>query len=201
MQSKWSASGSYFESCTCNVACPCVFTSDPTFGDCTVLIAWHIEKGKYGDVNLADLNVALVSHTPGNMLKTKWEVGLYIDEKGNVAQREALSKIFGGQAGGEPAALGPLVGKILGVSPVPISYHAQGKERTMRIPSIASMEIAAIEGQQGNLVTLENPPLVGVPGQTIVVGKSRKFSFHDHGMNLEVSDKNGFYAPFAFKGP
>ena len=193
--------GTYFEACNCDVGCPCVFTSDPTDGNCTVLLAWHVDKGKHGDQSLDGLNVALAAYTPGNMLKTKWDVALYIDEKAHPAQRDALTKIFGGQEGGEPAALGPLIGKVLAVKPVPITYQAKGKERSMRIPNIAEMEIAAIDGQGGKLVTLENEPLTAVPNQTAVVARSKKLSYHDHGMNWDITGKNGFYSPFSFKGP
>ena len=201
MASKWNLTGTYFESCNCEVACPCVFTSAPTQGECTVLLAWHIEKGKHGDVALDGLNIALAAYSPGHMLKVKWNVALYIDEQGTQKQRDALTQIFGGQAGGEPAVLGPLVGKVLGVKPVPIEYMAKGKERSMRIPKIAEMQIAALEGAGGKLVTLENEPMAAVPNQTLVVAKSKKLTFHDHGMDWNLSEKNGFYSPFAFKGP
>ena len=92
MTSKWSLSGSYFESCNCEVACPCVFMSPPTSGECTVLLAWHIDRGSFGDVSLNGLNVALAAYSPGHMLKVKWDVGLYLDEKASPAQREALGK-------------------------------------------------------------------------------------------------------------
>jgi hypothetical protein len=201
MPSKWNLTGTYFEACNCNVACPCVFTSDPTYGNCTVLLAWHIERGKHGDVALDGLNTSLAIYSPGNMLKTKWDVALYIDEKASPAQRDALTKIFGGQSGGEPAALGPLIGKVLGVKHVPITYQAKGKERSMRIPNIAEMEVVAVDGQGGKLVTIENEPLTAVPNQTTVVARSKKLSYHDHGLNWDITGKNGFYSPFSFKGP
>lgn len=201
MPNKWNLAGTYFEACNCDVACPCVFTSDPTNDDCTVFLAWHIEKGKYGDVTLDGLNAALAAYSPGNMLKVKWDLALYVDMKANTAQQDALTKIFGGQAGGEPAALGPFVGRVLGVKSVPITYLAKGKERSMKIPSIAEMEITAMEGQGGRLVTIENPPFTAVPNQVAVVSRSRKLSFHDHGMSWDITGKNGFYSPFNFKGP
>jgi len=71
----------------------------------------------------------------------------------------------------------------------------------MKIPNIAEMEITALEGQGGRLVTIENPPLTAVPNQIAVVSKSRKLSFHDHGMNWDITGKNAFYSPFNFKGP
>ncbi len=201
MAESWKLSGSYFESCNCDVACPCVFLSPPTTGDCGVLMAWHIEKGQSGSASLDGLNVALAIHSPGPMTKVKWDVALYIDERATQAQRDALTKIFGGQAGGEPAALGPFVGKLLGVKAVRIDYEAHGKHRKLRIPLLAVMEIDAIEGQAGKEVTLENPPLIGVPGQTIVVAKSKQLTYHDHGLDWEATKKNGFYSPFSFKGP
>ena len=37
---------------------------------------------------------------PGNMFTTKWRASLYIDEKASNDQTQALTQIFGGQAGG-----------------------------------------------------------------------------------------------------
>ncbi len=165
------------------------------------MLAWHIEKGKYGDTSLDGLNVALAAYSPGHMMKVKWDIALYLDEKATPAQREALTTIYAGKAGGEPAALGPLVGKVLGVKSVPIHFTATGKERSLRIPKIAEMEIAALPGGGGKDSTLENLPFIAVPNQTIVVAKSKRLSLHDHGMDWSVSEKNGFYSPFSFKGP
>lgn len=201
MASRWNLFGNYFEACNCDVACPCTFTSAPTQGKCTVLLAWHIEKGKYGDTNLDGLNVALAAYSPGHMLKVKWDVALYLDEKANPQQREALTTIYGGKAGGEPAALGPFVGKILGIKSVPIQFNVAGKNRSLRIPSIAEMDIAALPGAGGKDLTVENLPFTAVPNQTTVVAKSKKLSLHDYGMDWNVSEKNGFYSPFSFKGP
>ncbi len=201
MSSKWNLSGNYFEACNCDVACPCTFTSAPTEGKCTVLLAWHIEKGKYGDTNLDGLNVALAAYSPGHMLKVKWDIALYLDEKASPQQREALTTIYAGKAGGEPAALGPLVGKVLGVKSAPIHFTVKGKERSLHIPGVAEMEVAALAGAGGKDITLENLPLTAVPNQITVVAKSKKLSFHDHGMDWNVSEKNGFYSPFSFKGP
>ena len=201
MVDKWDVSGSYFEACNCEVACPCVFLSPPTTGECGALLAWHIDKGHSGAVSLDGLNVALAVHSPGHMMKVKWEVALYLDEKATQAQRDALTQIFAGQAGGEPAALGPLIGKVLGVRAVRIDYEAHGKRRRLQIPTVAEMEIAAIEGQGGKDVTLDKVPFIAVANQTTVVAKSKQLSYHDHGLNWEVTEKNGFYCPFSFKGP
>jgi len=200
MSEKWNLTGNYFEACNCDVACPCVFTGPPTEGKCTVLLAWHIDKGKYGNTSLDGLNVALAAYSPGHMLKVKWDVALYVDEKATPQQREALTSIYAGKVGGEPAALVPFIGKVLGVKPARIEFSLKGKERSMRIPGIADMEVAAMKGAGGEDIVLENIPFTAVPNQHTVVAKSKKLSYHDHGLDWNVSEKNGFYSPFAYKG-
>ena len=138
--STWRVSGTYFETCNCEAACPCVFLSPPTSGECTVLVAWHIEQGAFGSTNLDGLNVALAVHSPGHMLKTKWQVALYLDQRATAPQSEALGKIFSGQAGGHLANVAPLIGEVLGVKSAPIEYQAEGKRRSLRIGEIASAE-------------------------------------------------------------
>jgi hypothetical protein len=96
--------GDYFEARNCEVACPCVFPSAPTYGECTVFLAYHIDKGKFDGTRLDGLNAALAAYALGHMLKVKWKLALYLDSAANKAQADALGRIFGGKAGGAPAA-------------------------------------------------------------------------------------------------
>jgi len=68
MPASWKIAGSYFEACNCDVACPCIFLSAPTSGDCTLLVAWHIEQGRFGQIDLDGLKAVLAVHSPGHML-------------------------------------------------------------------------------------------------------------------------------------
>jgi hypothetical protein len=134
------------------------------------------------------------------MLQNKWKVALYLDERGTPEQQEALGKIFSGQAGGPLSALGPLIGEVMGVKPAAIDYQLDGKRRSLHIADVADVEIEALSGQGGSDVTLSNHPFTPVPGFAAVVGKSKQFRFTDHGFDREVSDRNGFYSPFAYHG-
>ncbi len=201
MAENWKISGSTFETCNCEAACPCIFLSPPTTGECTALIAWHIDNGNLGDVSLDGLNVALAVHSPGHMAEVQWRAALYLDETGSQAQQDALTQVFSGQAGGHFAVLGEFMGEVLGVKSVAIDFQADGKRRSMRIPSIAEAEIEGLEGQGGAPVTVTNHPLAVIPGEPAVVAKSKKLSFHDHGLDWELSEKNAFYSPFTYQGP
>ncbi len=196
----WNLKGTYFETCNCEVACPCVFLSPPTEGECRVLVAWHVDQGKDGEVGLDGLNVAMAITAPGTMVATKWKAALYLDERASDAQKQALTRIFAGQAGGHPAALASFVEDVLGVASVQIDYQAQGKQRSLAIPNIAQAEIEAIEGQGGGAVTISGHPLCIAPGEPAVVAKSKRLDYTDHHMTWAISDRNGFFSPFSYQG-
>jgi hypothetical protein len=199
MSEKWNLSGTYFEACNCDAACPCVFLSDPTEGECTLLVAWHVEHGDFQGLSLKDLNTAMAVYAPGNMLKGNWKAALYIDQNASEKQKDALVKIFSGQAGGAPAALAPLISEVWGVSSVPIEYETNGKKRQMRIQQIANMKVEAIQGQEGRDVVVENSPLTLIPGIPSVVAKSEQVSYNDCGQHWSFSGKNSFFSPFQYQ--
>ena len=115
MSDQWKISGLYFENCNCRILCPCLFLGDPSEGDCTTVSAWHIEKGNYTDSTLDGLNVVMVIYSPGNMGQGDWKVALYLDETANRLQKDALTQIYTGNAGGHPAVLASFVGEVLGI--------------------------------------------------------------------------------------
>src|SRR5215207_2628697 len=159
----WRLEGDYFDGCNCKSICPCIFALDPTEGHCNGVAAWHIEKGHFtsetnngnninkdnnnNSINLANLNVFLAVHAPGHMFTgPKWKIALYLDEKANNDQKDALTKIFTGQVGGEFfAEILPLIGETLGIKSVPIEFNIEGKKRRkIKIPSFVEMEIEGL---------------------------------------------------------
>jgi hypothetical protein len=99
-------------------------------------LVFHIERGQFGQTSLHDLAVALVFYTPeGPMSTAPWSAGLIIDERANDTHREALTKIFSGQAGGPLASLAPIITNFLCVETRPIHFEKQGLRRSVSIPS------------------------------------------------------------------
>jgi hypothetical protein len=196
---QWTAAGNYFETCNCETACPCVFLSPPTTGKCTVLIAWHIDAGRFGAIPLDGLNVALAVDSPGPMTQVKWSAALYLDSRATPEQRDALMRIFSGQAGGHPAVLASFVGQLLGVKSAAIDYQASGKKRSIKIAGVAEAEIQALQPSDAADTIINNHPLAVAPGHPAVVARSTKLSYHDFGQAWEPSSKNGYYSPFTYK--
>jgi hypothetical protein len=198
MATQWKLKGSYFETCDCEAACPCNFLGPPTDGHCTVLVGWHIDEGNFEGTRLDGLNAAMAAHSPGHMLKTKWKVALYLDSRANTAQTDALTQIFSGKAGGIMKELSAFIGEVAGVRKVPIDYRAEGRKRGIRVGDVGVADIEAIDGEGGGDTLITNPPLNLAPGEPLVVARSEHYRYADYGMSVEVSNKNGFYAPFMY---
>lgn len=194
----WKLNGNYFETCNCEAACPCVFLSPPTEGDCTVLLAWHIDRGYYGDTSLDGLNVALAVYSPGNMIESKWKAAAYFDDKADEVQNKALHAIFGGKAGGHPEVLASFIGEMVGAKNVSMHFETDGKTSRLSIIGVAEAEIERIEGQGGQPVTIENHPLCIAPGEPAQVAHSKRFSLKDFGWDWMLSGRTGFSSPFEY---
>jgi len=198
---RWTASGTYGEACTCDAICPCITLSDPTQGTCTALVGWHIARGRFGDVALDGLNVALAVHTPGNMANGHWRAALYLDERASSAQRDALAAIWGGQAGGHPGELAKLIGEVAGVSAVPISFETDGRRGALRVGTVGQAQWEPVEGPGGEPVVVEHHPLAVAPGFPAVVGRSTAATFHDAGVRFDVRGRSALGSPFEYAGP
>ena len=113
----WKIQGEYFESCNCEVLCPCLLSDaqprDPTEGHCDVVLAFRIDKGNYGATDISGLNAAQALITPGPMAQGGGTLAVYVDSRGSSEQRAALEAIFSGAAGGPPSLFGPMISKIL----------------------------------------------------------------------------------------
>lgn len=198
-QTHWKLQGSYFETCNCVTACPCVWLQPPSEGDCKLLVAWHIDEGYCNQQRLDNLNVALACYAPGHMQQGGWQAALYIDEAADDAQTEAIGQIFAGQHGGHLAVLMSFVGSVAGISKVKIDYREDGDRRSLVIPNIAQAEIERIPGISGEAATINNPPLCVVTSHASVVAKSSNYTYRDHGHDWQFSDRNGYYSEFIYQ--
>ena len=199
--SSWKLQGDYFEGCNCDVICPCIFKGDPDEGYCNLTAAWHIQNGNYDKINVDDLNIAALFHTPGNMATGPiWKAALYIDERATKEQSDSLIKIFSGQAGGFFHIFATnFIGEVLGVKSVPIEFGIDGKRRSLHIRDSMELEIEGVIGGDENQESrIVNQAFSAVPGSDLVVARTTKYRYDDHGMKWDNSGKNGFYCKFRY---
>jgi hypothetical protein len=101
----WHIAGTYLEACNCAAICPCRRIDDvpggrSTEGICMGALSWKIERGNAGAVDLSGLGAVLASRYDDDEPGSPWDFFLYVDERGDDAQRAALSRIFTGRLGG-----------------------------------------------------------------------------------------------------
>jgi len=195
----FSVEGDYFETCNCDVSCNCIFTGPATQDHCDAFIGWHVRRGSKGGVDVSGLNAAMAVRSPKRMLDGGWRVALYVDERASAEQYEALVAIFSGQAGGHLAALAPLIGKVEGITKVPVTFDIAGGKRSLKIGDVFEGEIEELVGGDGRTApVISNPPFGALP-QPVRQSKSVRARYREH-WNSEMSGTNAFTAEFAYSG-
>jgi hypothetical protein len=142
----WNLKGSYVETCSCDLICPCNATFDhgATYDYCRVTLVFNIREGQVEGTDIGGLKVALIADTPKVMTEGNWKLGVFIDERASDEQADKLVGVFGGQLGGPMAGLAPLVGEMLGVERVKIEVEDDGVRHSVRIGDVIDFEIEDI---------------------------------------------------------
>jgi hypothetical protein len=142
----WTLKGSYVETCSCDLICPCNanMAHGATYDYCRVTLVFNIQKGEIEGTDVSGLKVAAIADTPKVMTEGNWRIGMFVDDQASDEQAEKLTAVFGGQLGGPMAALGPLVGEMLGVERAPIEVVDDGLRHSVRIGEVIDFEIEDI---------------------------------------------------------
>ena len=201
----WQVSGQYYETCSCDFVCPCVpgqMAVSPTKGWCTFAMAFQIERGSYGALALDGLGFIVLGWTPEAMGKGNWSVGVIADDRASAEQRDAITGIASGGAGGPMAALSGLVGKFLGVESAPIRFDRDGLRWSVEAQGLVDM---AAEGAKGINPDATEPLHLDHTGHPAAdrFALARASKSHVHALGLAWDDatgkNNGQYAPFSWR--
>jgi hypothetical protein len=209
----WHIVGDWFDNCSCAVACPCTFAQIPDNGFCESVLFWHIREGHYGEVRLDDLSFVRVGRWEGDLWggKGKGAAGLYIDERADDRQTEAIPLIIGGRAGGFPAKVNALFTEgrhLVGVERAHIAFEIApdlghwGTEIAGKVKAWAK----ALTGPTSN--PGKYPQLMNAPGsetgpgpQLVTWGKSTILSVDAFGYKFELTANSAKHIPFDWQGP
>ena len=194
----WSLEGSYFESCSCNVVCPCVplMSFGATNDYCRLVMVFHVKKGEVEGTDVSGLTVAAVADTPKVMTEGNWRLGVFIDANASDEQAEKLGGVFSGALGGPIEALGPLIGENLGVKRAPIEVREDGLTHAVTIGDEVDFEIEDIvpfgveSGQPAQLTGIFHPA-----GPELTVARATRSNIDAFGIAYEGKtglSKSGF---------
>src|SRR5258708_27393775 len=185
--------GRLLEVCNCRVLCPCWIGEDPDNGTCDTIVAWHFDKGTINEVDVAGTTIACVAHVPGNILKGNWRAAIYIDDKASPKQKDALLEVYTCKLGGPVGDLVKLIGEVVSVEQVPITFDVHGGKGTIKIGEVGYAELQPYKSASGATTTLTDTVFSTVPGAPVFVGKSPHYRSKNKALGIDV-DIKGFNA-------
>jgi hypothetical protein len=184
----WNLKGTYFETCSCEVVCPCTasLALPADYDRCNVTLVFNITEGDVEGTDVGGLKVAAIADSPKLMSDGNWRLGVFVDAAASDAQAEKLMAVFGGQLGGPMEALGPLVGENLGVQRAPIEVHEEGLRHSVKIGDAIDFEIedvvsfGAESGEPARLSGIFHPA-----GSELTISKATRSRIDAFGIQYE----------------
>ncbi len=142
----WNLRGSYAETCSCELMCPCNLSFDhgATYDFCRATLAFDIREGTIEGTDVRGRRVVAIIDTPKVMTDGNWRLGMYVDDQATDEQFDKLVQVFGGQLGGPMAALAPLVGEVVGVERATIEIRDDGLLHSVRVGDSIDFEVQDI---------------------------------------------------------
>jgi len=152
-----------------------------------------INKGRYGKVSLDGLAFGQFVQSPEHksMFESfgNWNFDyVYIDEKANEDQREALKELA--------AHFFPMAAKKREFRYVAISRKIEGTEHSSSIGNYGSMSGHLIEGGYEGTPKVMNPPLADPTHKEFLQGETTKLVYNDAGQDWKYENSNYMYNKF-----
>jgi hypothetical protein len=189
----WNLEGTYFETCSCEVVCPCSasLSLGADYDRCKVTLVFNITKGEVEGTDVGGLTIAAIADTPKVMSDGNWRLGVIVDAAASDEQVEKLAAVFGGQLGGPMEALGPLISENLGMERASIEVREEGLLHSVKIGDSIDFEIEDVvpfgveTGEPARLSGIFNPA-----GSELTISKATRSRINAFG--IEYEGKSGF---------
>jgi hypothetical protein len=139
--------------------------------------------------------------------QSKAAMGIFIDERADERQREALQTIFGGHAGGWPGVFANFIGEVRGMEFARIEFEVADDLAWWRaeIPGRVLAAAEVLTGPTtlpGKHVQVHNPPGAEVgPGAIATQGKATSDKAEAFGFKWDRSGRSSKHMGFNWSGP
>lgn len=195
----WRIEGTYFETCSCELMCPCNLSFDhgATYDYCRATLVFDIRAGEIEGADVSGRKLAVIIDSPKVMTEGNWRLGMFVDDGASDEQVAKLTGVFGGQLGGPMAGLAPLVGEVVGVERAPIEIVEDGLLHSARIGDAIDFEVEDIV--PFGVETGEPAKLTGVfhpLGPVLTAAEAKRSKIDAFGIAYE--GKTGLSAPFSW---
>lgn len=198
----WHMDGTFYENCSCDAICPCTWSNlahKATNDYCRFAMAFAVETGEVDGVDVSGRRFVLVGDAPADMAQGGWRLGVFVDDAADADQVAKIGEVLSGALGGPPAALGPLVGEILGVEQAAISIAQEGHGHRIKVGDAVDYSGMHVVTEDGGTVSLSN--IVAHPaGPTMTLAPVSSSKVSAFGIEYSGEDLSGFSNPFRWQG-
>jgi hypothetical protein len=199
----WSFKGQLYESCSCNMFCPCWFGVSELMimdkGWCDGTIGFRIKEGDADGVRVDGREVVVAVHFPGpTLFDGDATARLFIDDGADHAQRDALESIFHGERGGPMEMIAGLVSDWLPTKTATIRVADEGDTVTIAADGVGELKNSLLRDQEGNSFTLRGGGFVagfGMEEAELTPSASR---WADPDMPQTIETRSGARGEFAW---
>jgi hypothetical protein len=168
--------------------CPCNLSFDhgATYDFCRATLVFVIKAGEVEGTDVAGRTVVTIIDTPKVMTDGHWRLGMFVDDETTDEQFDKLGRVFGGQLGGPMAALGPLVGEVVGMERAAIDIREDGLHHSVRVGDAIDFEVEDIvpygveSGQPVRFDGMFHPV-----GSNLTMAEARRSSINAFGIAYE----------------
>jgi hypothetical protein len=167
-----------------------------TYGICYGALAWHVDDGHVGDVDVTGLKVVMVVRYDDDELGSPWSIVLHVDADGDVRQREALADVFLGKLGGPHVGVLPWVRKarhLLNVRADSIELEPDGDGYLLRVGD--RVHLHAARPVKSEAVVRCGIPGYDEPGRELIADE---LDVKDDPFAWELSGNCAFASSFAY---
>lgn len=194
--------GTVMEACNCDALCPCCVGDNPDNGTCDSVLAYHIDRGQINGVDVANLTVLAVIHSPGNMFQGNWKRALVFDKRASHEQSVALTEAFEGRLGGPLADLARLVRERADITWAPMEFTATGgKGSSLSSGDQIRATSTSIQSRTGKPVTLSQTMFTTDQASPAQVGKTSELRVNlgSQGMSFTFKGTHAAQSQFRFE--
>jgi hypothetical protein len=162
------------------------------------VLAWHVDQGKVGETDVSGHSLVILTHIPGNILQGNWRIRVYVDDQATAEQKEALLSVWTGKLGGPVADLAQLVGEVIAVEQVPITFEVKGVDGTLTVGQAIDASLKPFQGATGKDTALHDTIFTTIPGSPAYVGKASHYRVNAPEFKIDLKGHNAVSGSFRF---
>jgi hypothetical protein len=158
-------------------------------------VAFKVDEGRHGETRLDGLAVAVAVAWPKAIHDGNGKAVVYIDERADPTQRDALVRILTAQDGGMPwELLAPTLSELDGPHWAPITFEVNGTRTRVAVKDI-DMQLEPftnpVTGDEHEVHTVIPKGFIFRDGQACT---SSRNTFHIGGRDFDWAGKNAYFS-------